>query len=362
MRTPKSLVAALMAGALLLSACSSGDGGGGGETTTTGKPVPVDVGEVLQGLAQDVIVPSYGQLSTSLDALFDATEALCVGPSQETLDAARTAWSATDVAWQKTRGAGVGPALDVRLMSDIGFPARQTVVDDLLESGDPVGPDAIADEGSAARGIYAAEILLFGKGSEVLATGDGLRRCEYARSVASNAQEAVDAVTKQWVDGDATKKFVSGLDGGPESTVALLVNELAHRLDELDVMGLRDMAKAKSVDDLDPTRVGGPADQRLADRKALFDGISVAIGNGTTGVSALVGAKDGGTRDRLLAANEKASLAMDALPDSVAEAYKDPAKIKAAADAVAKLKVLLSTEVASKLGVTITFSDSDGDS
>ncbi|HWJ97973.1 MAG TPA: imelysin family protein [Acidimicrobiales bacterium] len=360
MRTSKHLAAALLAGALVLSACSSDDGGA--KNTTTEAPVPVDVGEVLQGLAQDVIVPSYVGLSAALDKLAVDSKALCVAPSQEALTKAQDDWRAADVAWQKTRAAGVGPALDDRLMSDVGFAARQTVVDDLLESGDPVDPASIAEEGSAARGIFASEILLFGDGSDTLTTADALQRCEYAASVAANAKEAAGAVTKQWVDGDAKQRFVAGLDGGPESSVALVVNEVTHRLDELDTMALRDMAAAKSADDLDPSRKGGPADQRLADRRALFDGVSVTIGNGRTGISALVGAQDAGTRDRLLAANDKANQAMAALPDSVSAAYEDPAAIKAASDAVAELKVLVSTEVASKLGVTITFSDSDGDS
>ncbi len=181
-------------------------------------------------------------------------------------------------------------------------------------------------------------------------------------SVAALARDAAAAVTEQWTDGDAVERFVSGLDGGPQSSVALVVNEVSHRLEELDAMGLRDMAEAEGVDDLDPSRLGGPAGQRLADRKALLDGISATIGDGSTGISALVGAHDAGTRDRLVAADEKADETMAALPDSVPDAFDDPAAIKAASDAVSKLKVLVTTEVASQLGVTITFSDSDGDS
>jgi predicted lipoprotein len=361
MRTSKHLVAGLLAGSLLLAACSSGDDGSD-KTTTTQKPEPVDVGAVLQDLADDVIVPSYVALSDSLKGLATDTQALCDAPSAEALATAQQAWSAADAAWEASRPAGVGPALDDRLMSNVGFAARQTVIDDLLESGDPVDREAIADEGSAARGLFASEILLFGKGSESLTTPEGARRCEYAASVALDAQAAADAITAQWVDGDAVEQFVSGLDGGPESSVALVVNEVTQRLAEIEGMGLTDMTEATSVDDLDPSRVGGPADQRLADRKALMQGISAAIGDGTTGISALVGAHDADTRDRLVAANEKAVKAMDALPDSVSEALKDPKAVKEAAEAVTKLKVLVSTEVASKLGVTITFSDSDGDS
>lgn len=361
MRTSKFLAAVSLSGALLLSACSSDDGGSA-KTTTTAKPVPIVVGEVLQGLADDVIVPSYEQLGTTLGTLATDTQALCDAPSAEALATAQDAWSDAVAAYQRTRPTGVGPALDVRLMSDIGFAARQTVVDDLLASGDPVDHDAVADAGSAARGLYAVEIALFGEGSDALATAEGARRCEYVASVAAVADEAAQPVVEQWTDGDATEQFVDGLDGGPASSVAQLVNEVTQRLTELEGMGLLDMTKAKTVDDLDPSRVGGPADQRLADRKALMAGISGAIGDGSTGISALVGAQDADTRDRLVAADERAVAAVDALPDSVGDALDDPKAVKEASDAVTELKVLLSTEVASKLGVTITFSDSDGDS
>lgn len=362
MRTSKSVAAVLVAGVLALSACSSGDGGSSKDSTTTEAPVPVDVSVVLQGLADDVIVPSYAELGTALADLAADAQALCDEPSQAALDQARTTWSEAVTAYQRTRPTGVGPALDVRLMSDVGFAARQTVVDDLLASGDPVDHDAVADEGSAARGLYAVEIALFGEGSDSLASAEGARRCQYAASVAAVANEAAQPVVQQWSSGEAVDAFVKGLDGGPESSVALVVNEVTQRLTELEGMGLLDMTKAETVDDLDPSRVGGPADQRLADRKALMEGISAGIGDGSTGISALVGAQDADTRDRLVAANEKASKAMAALPDSVAEALEDPKAVKAASDAVTELKVLVSTEVASKLGVTITFSDSDGDS
>jgi predicted lipoprotein len=361
MRTSTSLIAGLAAGALLLSACSS-DSGGASKSTTTAATTEVDTKAVLQGLADDVIVPSYEDLSSSLATLSTTTDELCASPGEAALTAAQKAWEGAELAYQRTRPVAVGPATDERLMSDIGFAARATVIDDLLESGAPVDPTALADEGSAARGIYASEIALFGDGSDTLTSADGARRCEYAASVASLSSDAADAVTEQWTDGDATKRFVAGLDGGPESSVALLVNEVSHRLDEIDAMGLRDMAEAKGVDDLDPDRLGGPADRHLASRKALLEGISATIGDGGTGISALVGAHDAGTRDRLVAADEEAGKAMAALPDSVGDAFDDPDQIDAASKAVAELKVLLSTEVASQLGVTITFSDSDGDS
>ena len=52
---------------------------------------------------------------------------------------------------------------------------------------------------------------------------------------------------------------------------------------------------------------------------------------------------------------------MNALPDSVEAAFEDPEGIAKAAEAIAELKVLIFTEVAAQMSVTVTFSDSDGD-
>lgn len=361
MHASRSLIAGLVAGALLLSACSS-DGSGSDPSTTTEAPRKVDVEQVLRGLADDVIVPSYVALGSSLQTFADTTKALCAAPSKEALAEARRAWESAEGSYQQTRPVAVGPAEEARLMSDIGFAARPAVIDDLLASDDPVDPKALAEEGSAARGIYASEIALFGDGSDTLTTAAGARRCEYAASVATLSSEAADPVVEAWTDGEAAEQFVAGLDGSPQSSVDELVNTVTQRLNEIDIMGLRDMAEAKGVDDLDPDRLGGPANQQLTSRIALMQGIFGTIGTGDTGISALVSGHSIDTEKRLAAANEKAWEAMSALPDSVAAAFEEPAKIDAASKAVQELKVLLSTEVASQLGVTITFSDSDGDS
>ena len=53
---------------------------------------------------------------------------------------------------------------------------------------------------------------------------------------------------------------------------------------------------------------------------------------------------------------------MSALPDSAEASFAEAEALDDAATAVAELRVLLSTEVASQLGVTVRFSDADGDS
>ncbi len=86
------------------------------------------------------------------------------------------------------------------------------------------------------------------------------------------------------------------------------------------------------------------------------------IGRDEEGLVALVAARSPETAERLQSATADAVAALDALPDAVAESFDRPEDVQTAADAVAELRVVLSTEAASQLGVTISFSDSDGDS
>ncbi len=282
-------LALALAVALGAFGCSSDDGGGAGGgdgTSATETTAPVDVAEVLSGLADDVIVPSYEQLEAALLALKADVAALCTTPSADTLEAARSAWRDAVVAWQGTRGAGVGPALDERLMSDVAFAARPRVIKLLLEGTDPVDPASLADEGAAGRGLYAAEEALFGDGSEALTSAAGSRRCEYAASVATLAADAAAPVVAEWTGGGARQALVDGLDGTPQSTIDAVVNELSHRLEEIDAMGLRDMALADGPDDLDDTRRGGAADFRVGDRAALLAEISAVGGLSPVGLTA----------------------------------------------------------------------------
>jgi predicted lipoprotein len=113
----------------------------------------------------------------------------------------------------------------------------------------------------------------------------------------------------------------------------------------------------------------GPTDSTVpgrtrAELRGQLAGVAQIIGSGgdELRLDDLVAAKDVDTAKRLDEATAAAVEAVDALPDSVADAFEDTDALVDAQKKVAALKVLVSTEVASQLGVTISFSDADGDS
>lgn len=355
-RRVRTTVAAITLTGILLVGCSSD-----GESDASSPGGAVDVDAFLVAAADERIVASYESLSLALDDLGTVVDDLCTTPSNASIETVRSEWRSTVVAWQRTRAGGVGPATEQRLKSDVGFEARPGAVTDLLAGEEPVDPASLTEMGATVRGLYAMEIALFGDGADALASDDGARRCDYLAAVTGGSLDATDEVLAAWNDG-YRDTFVAGADGDPQLSVSELVNELTFRVQELDTRGLRDFAAAPTLDDLSVTRREGSGAFGIGERQALLGGVAGLIGDvDGDGLAAFVATRSPDTAERLNVATERAVTALDALPDSTADALGSP-ELDEAADAMAALNVVLSTEVASQLGVTISFSDSDGDS
>lgn len=341
---------------LLVATASCSSGGSSGSSDAPKRDT------VLQQIASQTIVPTYDDLVTLIERLDQAAVRLCSAPAQAALDETRQAWKQAVTAWSRVRSAILVTAEDRGLSSAVGYAARPKAIADLLDSDKALDPQTLRDQPSTTRGIYAAEIALFGVGSEALASAGSDRRCTYLTSLTDLMDRDVTEVRDAWKASFA-KTFARGIDGDQQMSVQLLLRSVTLRIQEVDEKGLRDQVAASELDDLPDTRLDGPAGWSMAERKALLDGAVDLIGDGTgAGVAALVDARSSDTAKRLVAAGDRARTAVDALPDSVADAFTDKAKLQAASKAVAKLAVLLRTEVASQLGTTIGFSDSDGDS
>lgn len=335
-------------------------------TTPSSTTVPqADADDVLAALVDGVITPGYARLTVALREWTASVEGLCATPGTDGVERARQHWRESVTAYEATVAHDVGPSMELRLMSDLAFDPRPASIDELLAGGDPVDVGAMATRGANVRGLLAAEHALFGEPAAELATPAGARRCRYLASVAALAADAATAVSDQWATGDARAAFLAADGSDPDDAVPQLLNAATHAVKAVDETGLRDIAAAETYDDLPAGRRDGPGAFGLGARRARLVGAVSVIGSSATGLVALVAERSPETAERLEETAEQAHDAVDLLPASVAAAFgSDDAAmaVDAAADAVAALKVVLATEVASQLGVTITLSDSDGDS
>jgi hypothetical protein len=112
----------------------------------------------------------------------------------------------------------------------------------------------------------------------------------------------------------------------------------------------------------------GPAQRALLDSADMLDGVVEvyeggrgADGDDASGIRAVVASMSADAAEVLDEQFAAAAAAIDSIPAPLA-ANTDPAPVHAAYEAVRAAQVTMSTEVASLLGVTLTFGDADGDS
>ena len=341
--------------------------------------------DVLSDLADEVIIPAYEDFLQASTGLADAVDGLCAGSDGDTtamnegaLNAAHDALAAARDSWSFSEAMWVGPVMDRRSRALIDWEIDAEQIDArIADTSFALTAENLATRvGADERGLSATEYIL-GSPSASEATLLKLanpRYCEYLQATTQVAAEEAQALQSDWTasfeDGQPYRSTFSAPDG---SGLDDIVNDTINLLRKTSDMELR-----RALDgDLD-TIQEGPLGKGIDDiahhlagiRAVLIGGVEVGSGGGVDGdggneseikgLSELLG---GDITDRLTArlnAADAAVAALDApLRTSISE---NPARVEAAYDALKALQVTIATEVVSKLGVAIGFSDTDGDS
>jgi predicted lipoprotein len=344
------------------AACSSGGDSASDSSTTTGGQNRTDV---LAGLAERVIVPAYADLADATAAQTQAVEALCASPGPAQLDAARQAWLRVNQAWGATSAFRFGPVSDRRLDASIDFPIKEAKVAALAGGSDPIDASSLGDEGADVRGSAAIEWLLFA--DEPMTD----HRCAYASAAAELVEQAAARAHDAWTqptDGQApfADQLSMAADGGMYATEQDALADVANGA-IFALKGAAEMILEKAsgalTSEADPAGVdAGRAHQAREDALAAVASADAVYGGaGGPGLGAIVSEISPDTDQRMRDKLAEARQAVEAIPPPIATAV-DIAPIRSAFYVVRQAQVLMGTEVASTLGITLAFADTDGDS
>lgn len=344
----------LVAGALVAGACGGGD--------------PPSRPDVTAAIADDVVVPSLERLVAATAALVDSTEALCAAPDAATVATARDRLAAARDAWSRNDALTFGPVEDRHSSAVIDWPVDAADIESLIaDTAVELDLERLGRRiGADQRGLGAIDHVL-GPPTDTDALLAALdadpRRCDFLVGVAVVAAEEAALLPDDWTvdfeDEGPYRDTFSAVDGGGVDQVvnrAILV---------LEAMTDRELGAALGAfeDDADPEAiVEGPAGLGVADLDHRLEGVrTVVIGTGDVdGLAPLLGDDLTG---RLRRQFDAAALAIDALdPPLRAAVENDATTVAAAREAIKAVQVTVATEVVSMLGVTIGFSDADGDS
>ncbi len=333
--------------------------------------------EMLGALTEQVIVPRYTEVAKEAQGLAHALQQLCAAPSREQLDLAQQAWYRARGPWMRAQAVGFGPVELRRTHSYIDWhPIDPDRIEKALVSRETITPADVREfMSSAQRGLGTVEFLLFGPADDILAdlaAPHGLR-CQYLTALGEVIAVETATVVSDWTgagaqDDSAYADIFAGR--GPSALLdSAAVDELVRSLVFLcrTIVDMQ-LGQALGINDgvPDPAALpGGAGHNAAADLRNQVLGMrdiylgSLQEDDTGLGLSLLVRALSAETDDSLRAAFQTVLAALEEpLALRMAE---NPAPAQEAYASLKTLQRALNTEVVSLLGVSVGFSDTDGD-
>lgn len=340
-----------------------------------GKMNDFDQGPMLENLANNLIVPSYLGLRDQTKSLKEAIAAYRSAPTVETLTAAREALKSARLAWQQCSPYQFGPSESNGLSGILNiYPVDTLKINRNIENG---ADDLTTLSNADARGFQALGYLLYrpGLSDEELISATLAPDRLYADQVALLMEEASLTVYDQWAPeggnyiGTFTSEDAYGVNVG--SSVGKLINAMNLDFEQNTRDGKIGI----------PVGIRSLGEPILHACEAYYAGYSVELFKASIAAyyTLYKGAEDVGLDDYLQAIeatttqNEDLTVRIDTQFKALIEAgnmLEDPLPAQIANDQVTvqavfaemqRLAVLFKTDMASSLGVVITYTDTDGD-
>jgi uncharacterized protein len=358
-------------GLSILTACGSD------EENDPGQKTAYDRQAMLTNYSDNLIVPGYEAFKTETAQLSETVTAFVTNPTTATLAAARAGYQQAALAWQVTCVYEFGPGDQQMLRSNINiYPTATGQIENNIAAGSYSLQTAA---NLAAKGLPAIDYLLYGKPTEgeVLAqyTSDAqaANRKKYLQDVTNLVKQQAEATYTGWTGGYATT-FKQSPGTAVGSAVGNLVNQLNFEIDLTKRAKVGIPAGKFTAGTPLPEKVEAYYSRASLEllkkailaKKAIFMGQNAAGANGPGLDDYLnhVGAQYNNLPlSKAIEQQFDAALtAANAIPVPLAEAVTaQPQLVNKVYEELQKLIVLTKTDMPAALGVTISYTDNDGD-
>ena len=370
--------AVLLAAVLLPVACSKSN-----DTT----PAPgnsfasFDRQGMLQNLGANVVLPSFTEFAGKTDSLVAQTTAFGQQPTAAGLLATQQMWLRTANAYKRCEAYQFGPVYDQMLAAQLDFwPTRPANTEALLAANATIDEPLLEQQGVSVKGLAALEYALYHDGaSAALArfttAPDAAKRRAYVLAVAQNLRRKAMQVRDAWQNGYLTT--YAQQDGQDiNGSINLTANQLIAHIDYIKntKVGIPAGKKDGTVhpDQVEAYESATSLSHLLNDLMGLERLFTGAGPTGSTGpgFNALLdhlGAQYNGQPlstqivTQLADCRAKTQALATANTTLAVAVTQNPAGATALYDSLKKLLVLTKVDMVSAVGVTLTFSDNDGD-
>lgn len=335
-----------------------------------------DRATMLKSIADNVVVPGYAGFKQASDALYSTAQNFTTTPNSGNLTSLKTAWNNAVASWMHVEMYNFYYASENTLGSQVAsWPVDFPVIETEVHGSNTLDEPYITATGTTRKGLSAIEYMLYGDGITEQAVLDSFtntptaqRRKDYLLSLCAHVKTQSASVYNDWNGGPSYSSFTTQTQLDISGAMNLLVNG---QTEHIEFVRKNKVGKPGGIDGA--TVNGLVCENRLTPRslenikeniKAWQDITSGKGGVGLDDYLDHVGAEyNGKSLSATIAAQLDTCLLKCneiALPLHTAVAQQ-PLQVQALYLELKKLTVLTKVDMASNLGVVITFSDNDGD-
>lgn len=334
-----------------------------------------DRNAMLGNIAETAILPAHRQLVAAMAQLDAEAGRFTSAPTGEGLESLRAQWLGATLAW-KTVEVYALPGLFLIHNAIEKRPARAAFIEDVIEQTSPDGLGAldaafIESVGSTSKGLAAVEYLVFpsdGHPAPVLESFADPVRGAFLTALTANLAAKTEELYLFWAPegGDYVRTFRENDSEGADirGSISLLANQTIQLTETV-------MRKRLGVPMGSPDGVPAPREvesyasgESLALMSANLESLRQIL---DAGLDDYLDYLDRSPADRKLSSAIRTQIetALDAIagvPVPLSRAVTEaPAEVERAFEALRPLLVFVKTDMAALLGITVTFSDNDGD-
>jgi hypothetical protein len=299
-------------------------------------------------------------------------------PDPESLEKARQAWVAALLASRQIQWLQTGPIADHEYLSSFYYAKVLAVrIESVVNSSRAIDDSYLGELGATTKGMFALEYVLFDRKGrppaegnpstatvlETFSSAESLRRGQYVLALARDLETKAGQLASDWAasgEQSAAAKFIAG----GQDSLNRVVNHLAQFIEQIAEQRINFVLQLPHPIALQLDRIEGSASgtsqQSLV---ALLHGAQKLYRSADGGgLESYVKHLNAPLAERLKGQFESAIAAIESIGAPLEQVVPvNPASVQNAQDKTRALEVLCKADLASVLGVTLTFSSNDGD-
>jgi predicted lipoprotein len=331
----------------------------------------------LRDIARNVIAAGFQDLASQCQSFSNNAAQLANKPDQTALGQARQSWIDLMEAANRLRCYQSGPIITREYAATFYYTrVSPPAIEGEIQSSNALDEAYVAGLGGNVKGLFALEYLLFGhrgypgaqelngeRAREMLLNPKAGRRRDFLLALARDIDFKAAQLAQDWSasgEQDATAKFAAG----GQASVNLLVNQLAHSLEDVEQSRLNFVLALpkplfQQIYRIEASPSGASLEGAIASVKGIQKFYRGAGGLGLADVLKQVNAPLAKRIDDQFDVTLAAIKAIGEPLDHAAVDKRDA--VQNACDKTKALEILFKVDLASALGVTISFISGDGD-